>query len=90
MLVKSFGLEGAGDPNGSTFDGSMFLIWKRSFSQSKRGLRKASGGLGLRPLSNQGKALLHWLIRQIRLWRKMTSVFLFLQEKRKDLSLIHK
>ena len=48
---------------------------KRSFSQSKRGLREASGGLGLRPLSNQGKSPLHWSVRGFRPCRKMSSIF---------------
>ena len=54
---------------------------KRSLSQSKRGLREASGGLGLRPRSNQGEATLHGLMCASSPWRKMSSIFLFLKEK---------
>ena len=53
---------------------------KRSFSQSKRGLREASGGLGLRPLSNQGKSPLHWSMLGFRPCTNMSRIFLFLQQ----------
>ena len=54
---------------------------KRSLSQSKRGLREASGGLGLRPRSNQGREPLHGSMHRSRPWGKMLNNFLFLQEK---------
>ena len=73
-------LKGAGEPNGTLMDALLLCSRKRSFSQSKRGLREASDDLGLRPQSNQGESPLHWLMRESRFSSKISSIFLFLQE----------
>ena len=75
------GLKGAGESNGTLMDALLLCSRKRSLSQSKGGLREASGDLGLRPQSNQGEAPLHWLIRESRFSSKISSIFLLLQEK---------
>ena len=72
------GLKGAGESNGTLMDALLLCSRKRSLSQSKRGLREASGDLGLRPQSNQGVAPLHWLMRESRFSSKISSIFLFL------------
>ena len=53
------GLKDTGETDGASMDGLLFCSRKRSLSQSKRGLREASVGLGLRPRSNQGREPLH-------------------------------
>ena len=53
------GLKDAGESDGTSMDALLFCSRKGSSSQSKRGLREASGGLGLRPQSNQGRKPLH-------------------------------
>jgi len=75
------GLNGAGEPNGTLTDELLLCSMKRSLSQSKRGLREASGGLGLRPRSNQGRSPLHGSMHRSRPWVKMSNNFLFLNEK---------
>ena len=52
------GLNDAHESDGISMD-ELLSSRKGSSSQSKRGLREASGGLGLRPRSNQGRAPLH-------------------------------
>ena len=71
------GLKVAGESEATSNDG-LLCSRKRSLSQSKRGLREASGGLGLRPRSNQGEAPLHWFMHESRFRRKTLSNFLFL------------
>ena len=81
---KPFGpqcLKGAGESNGTLMDALLLCSRKRSLSQSKRGLREASGDLGLRPQSNQGRAPLHRSMHGRRSWGKMLTNFMFLQEK---------
>jgi hypothetical protein len=69
-------------PTGTIWMDELLLFSReRSLSQSKRGLREASGSLGLRPRSNQGMTPLHWLMRGPKSWKKMSNIFLFLQEK---------
>ena len=72
------GLKGAGESNRTLMDALLLCSRKRSLSQSKRGLREASSDLGLRPQSNQGEVTLHWLMRESRFSRKISSIFLFL------------
>ena len=60
------GLKDAGESDGILMDALLLSSRKRSLSQSKRGLREASGGLGLRPRSNQGRAPLHRSVHGLR------------------------
>ena len=74
------GLNDAHESDGISMD-ELLSSRKGSSSQSKRGLREASGGLGLRPQSNQGKTPLHRSMHRSRSWERILSNFLFLQEK---------
>ena len=51
----------AGESNGTSMNKLLLSSRKRSLSQSKRGLREASGDLGLRPRSNQGRGTFAWV-----------------------------
>ena len=75
------GLKDAGESDGISMKELLLSSRKGSSSQSKRGLREASGGLGLRPQSNQGKTPLHRSMHRSRSWERILSNFLFLQEK---------
>ena len=74
------GLNDARESDGISMD-ELLSSRKGSSSQSKRGLREASGGLGLRPQSNQGKTPFHRSMHRSRSWERILSNFLFLQEK---------
>ena len=72
------GLRDAGESDGILMDALLLSSRKRSLSQSKRGLREASGGLGLRPRSDQGMEPLHGSMHRSSPWGKMLNHFLFL------------
>lgn len=76
--LRPLGFSGAGESEGASMDG-LLCSRKRSLSQSKRGLREASGGLGLRPRSSQGTTPLHWSMRGFRSRSEMSSILLLLK-----------